>query len=132
LSIFADAPLAALERLARAARPRSVPAGQTVFDEGDLADDLFVIVGGIASVSRNDTGEVNRLGIDDWFGEVGLIRGAPRNASVSAIDDLELLVISGRVFLDALNTAESLPDVLRLSVATRTAPPDAEPTRTAT
>ena len=132
LSIFADAPLAALERLARAARPRSVPAGQTVFDEGDPADDLFVIVGGIASVRRSDAGEVNRLGIDDWFGEVGLIRGAPRNATVSAVEDLELLVISGRVFLDALNTGESLPDVLRLSVATRTAPPDAEPTRTAT
>ena len=130
LPIFDDARQAALERLARAARPRSVPAGQVVFCEGDAADDLFVIVGGTASVRKKAVGEVGRLGVDDWFGEVGLIQGAPRNATVSAIEDLDLLVISGTVFLDALTTNELLPEPLRLSLAFRTSPPVAEETRT--
>jgi predicted MFS family arabinose efflux permease len=128
LRIFGDARQAALERLARAARSRSVPAGQVVFNEGEPADDLFVIVGGTAIVSRRVDGEVTRLGVNDWFGEVGLLRGLPRNATVSAIDDLELLVISGEVFLDALTGNETLPDALRISLATRAIPlaPDEE------
>jgi predicted MFS family arabinose efflux permease len=128
LRIFGDARQAALERLARAARSRSVPAGEVVFNEGEPADDLFVIVGGTASVSREVDGEVTRLGVDDWFGEVGLLRGLPRNATVSAIDDLELLVISGEVFLDALTGSDTLPDALRISLATRASPhaPDEE------
>ncbi len=130
LPIFDEARLAALERLARAARPRSVPAGQVVFCEGDAADDLFVIVGGTASVRKNGFGEVGRLGVDDWFGEIGLIQRAPRNATVSAVDDLDLLVISGKVFLDALTTNEILPDPLRLSLAARTTPSIAAETRT--
>ncbi len=130
LSIFGDARQAGLERLARAARELSVPAGQVVVAEGDVAEDLFVIVSGTAAVSRLADGEVSRLGADDWFGEVGLIRGAPRNATVRAIDDLELLVISGTVFLDALTTNETLPEPLRLSLAARATPHTSEPTRT--
>ena len=130
LGIFDEARQAALERLARAARCRSVAAGGIVFTEGDPADDLYVIVGGTASVRKTGYGEVTRLGVDDWFGEVGLIEAAPRNATVSAVEDLDLLVISGTVFLDALTTNELLPDALRISVAVRAAPPAAEETRT--
>jgi hypothetical protein len=133
LSIFGDARQAALERIARAAGSRTVPAGQLVFAEGDDADEFFVIVNGTASVCKAGVGEVGRVGVDDWFGEVGLLRGAPRNATVSAIDDLDLLVIPGSVFLDALTTNEMLPEPLRLSLAARTSSPtNSEPTRTTT
>ncbi|MEY2445629.1 MAG: hypothetical protein QOE00_2209 [Ilumatobacteraceae bacterium] len=133
LSIFGDARQAALERIARAAGSRTVAAGQRVFAEGDDADDFFVVVKGAASVYKTGVGEVGRVGVDDWFGEVGLLRGAPRNATVSAIDDLDLLVIPGSVFLDALTTNEMLPEPLRLSLATRTtSSPNSEPMRTTT
>jgi CRP-like cAMP-binding protein len=120
LSIFGDARQAALERIARASGSRTVGAGQLVFSEGDAADEFFVVVSGTASVRKAGVGEVGRVGVDDWFGEVGLLRGAPRNATVSAIDDLDLLVIPGSVFLEALTTNEMLPEPLRLSVAART------------
>ena len=133
LSIFGDARQSAIERIARAARSRTVTSGQTVFNEGDSAEDFFVVVSGTAGVHRAGAGEVARVGVDDWFGEVGLLRGAPRNATVSAIDDLDLLVIPGNVFLDALTTNEMLPEPLRISLAARThTPPDPEPTRTLT
>ena len=130
LGIFGEARQAAVERLARAARSQTVAAGEIVFSEGDPADDLYVIVGGTAGVHKAGYGEVTRLGVDDWFGEVGLIQAAPRNATVSAVDDLDLLVISGTVFLDALTTNELLPEALRISVAVRATPPAAEESRT--
>jgi CRP-like cAMP-binding protein len=133
LSIFGDARRSALERIARAAGSRAVVAGQTVFAEGDDANEFFVVLQGTASVCRAGVGEVGRVGVDDWFGEVGLLRGAPRNATVSAVDDLDLLVIPGSVFLDALTTNEMLPEPLRLSLAARTtSPPNSEPMRTPT
>jgi CRP-like cAMP-binding protein len=133
LSIFGDARQAALERIARAAGSRTVAAGQPVFAEGDDADEFFVVVNGTATVRKAGLGEVGRVGVDDWFGEVGLLRGAPRNASVSAIDDLDLLVIPGSIFLEALTTNEMLPEPLRLSLAARTSPPpNSEPMRTPT
>lgn len=133
LSIFGDARQAALERIARAAGSRLIVAGQPVFAEGEDADEFFVVVNGTASVIKAGVGEVGRLGVDDWFGEVGLLRGVARNATVLAIDDLDLLVIPGSVFLEALTTNEMLPEPLRLSLAARTySPPNSEPTRTVT
>ena len=104
-----------------------------MFAEGDDADEFFVVVSGTASVRKAGVGEVGRVGVDDWFGEVGLLRGAPRNATVSAIDDLDLLVIPGSVFLEALTTNEMLPEPLRLSLAARTnSSPNPETMRTPT
>ena len=121
LGIFGDASQAALERLARSAVPRSVSAGTAVFHEGDQPDDLFIIVSGEAAVTRDGVGEVSRLTTDEWFGEIGLVRRAPRNATVSAVGDLEVLAIPGAVFLDALTLNEVLPDPLRLTLTARMA-----------
>jgi MFS family permease len=129
LRIFADAPHAALERMARAASTRTTSAGADVFAENDEADDLFVIVAGVASVHRAGAGELARLGPGDWFGEVGLIQRRRRNATVTAIDNLELLAISGHIFLDSLTSTEILPDPLRLSLAARSTAPPPEPVR---
>lgn len=126
LGIFGDAPQAALERLARSARHVSVAAGDAVFHEGDDPDDLFVIVSGVAAVLREFDGEISRLVANDWFGEIGLVRRAPRNASVTAVEDLELLAIPGTVFLDALTLNEALPDPLRLTLAARMSQPSGE------
>jgi MFS family permease len=121
LGIFGDASQAALERLARSAVERWVSAGTAVFHEGDQPDDLFIIVSGEAAVTRAGVGEVSRLTTDEWFGEIGLVRGAPRNATVSAVGDLEVLAIPGAVFLDALTLNEVLPDPLRLTLTARMA-----------
>lgn len=118
LGFLGDAPHAALERMARSARTVSVAAGTEVFHEGDAPDDLYVIIEGAASVVRAD-GDVARLGPDEWFGEVGLVRRAPRNATVVAVEPLELLAIPGSIFLDALNDSEQLPDPLRLTMSAR-------------
>lgn len=121
LGIFGDASQAALERIARAARPRSVAAGTVLFNEGDVPDDLYVVESGEVAVSTAEHGEVNRLRADDWFGEIGLLRQVPRTATVTTISDSELLAIPGTVFIDALAVAEVLPDPLRSTMTVRLA-----------
>ena len=121
LGIFGDASQAALERIARAARPHPLPAGTIVFHEGDIPDDLYVVETGEVAVSTAGHGEVNRLHADDWFGEIGLLRRVPRTATVTTTVDSELLAIPGTVFIDALAVAEVLPDPLRSTMTVRLA-----------
>jgi MFS family permease len=121
LGIFGDASHAALERIARASAPVSVPAGTVVFRQDDVPDDLYVIDAGEVAVSTAAQGEVNRLHTDEWFGEIGLLRRVPRTATVTTTEDCELLAIPGMVFIDALAVAEVLPDPLRSTMTVRLA-----------
>ena len=73
----------------------TAPAGQTLFSYGDPGDSLFVIRSGAVEVFiKNDTGtrillETARAG--DFFGELSLLDGGPRTASVAVIEDMEAL-----------------------------------------
>jgi MFS family permease len=121
LGIFGDASYAALERIARATTPLSVPAGTVVFRQDDVPDDLYVIDAGEVAVSTAAQGEVNRLHTDEWFGEIGLLRRVPRTATVTTTGDCELLAVPGTIFIDALAVAEVLPDPLRSTMTVRLA-----------
>ncbi len=90
-----------LERLATAAVRTAAPAGSAIVREGDLGDRFFVIRSGRASVAVH--GEpAAELGPGDGFGEIALLRSVPRTATVSAVDDVQLLAIDRGPFLDAL------------------------------
>jgi uncharacterized membrane protein len=73
----------------------SIPAGQTVFEYGDPGDSLFLVRSGAAEVFfRDDTGErivLERPSAGDFFGELSLLDGGPRSASVVASENLEVL-----------------------------------------
>jgi predicted MFS family arabinose efflux permease len=125
LGIFGEASQAALERIARSAVPVPMAAGDTVFHEGDEADRLYVVLSGTLAVERAGVGELARLGEDDWFGEIGLLHKAARNATVRCAASGELLAIPGPVFLAALEGPERLPDPLLRAVLVRGAAPAA-------
>lgn len=125
LALFLDATDAALERIARATVPMSVAAGDVVLTEGDPPEDLYVVeTGDLVVTFRGDSDEdreINRMGPDDYFGEIGLLRGAPRTAGVCAETSCELLRIPGQAFLDSLAEPDVLPDPVRRTMATRLA-----------
>ena len=84
----------ALEALAADARPRRALAGDWVIREGDDADELFVVLRGRLRVvvgSNEGDRTLRILGPGAAIGELALLTGAPRSASVQAIRDTTLL-----------------------------------------
>jgi putative ABC transport system ATP-binding protein len=77
-------------------------AGQSVFEQGDDADLVYVIDSGQVEVVRvfADGGEklLNTLGAGQYFGELGPFLGFPRSASVRAVSDVVLTAYSPRIF----------------------------------
>ena len=94
-------PVPSLEHLARRVRRVSVPAGATVVEQGDAGDAFYVIAAGRATVV-GDGAVVRTVEPGDAFGEIALVLDRPRTATVSAITDLELVVLDRDVFLDAV------------------------------
>jgi MFS family permease len=97
------APLSAptVERLARSAMAADFDPGVTVVAKGDAGDRYYLILDGAAEVSI-DGRVVNRLGAGDSFGEVALLRGVPRVASVRASGALRTIVVARDEFLEAV------------------------------
>lgn len=89
------------KELARLADTLEVEAHRTLTREGDIAREFFVIVDGVAIASSNGQ-RVATLGPGDFFGEIGLLDGDRRTASVTAATPLELLVIGAREFASLL------------------------------
>jgi len=72
-----------------------VPVGATLFEYGDPGDSLYLVrSGGVEIFFRDDTGErivLEKAAAGDFFGELSLLDGGPRQASVVVTDDLEAL-----------------------------------------
>ena len=94
-------PLPVLESVARQLDHAVVPAGETVFRQGDDGDRFYVVVAGTAEVV-GDGHPVTRLGPGDSFGEIALLRRVPRTATVRAVDELRLESLRGDRFLALL------------------------------
>src|SRR5579864_7140519 len=81
--------------LRRAAKAVVYAAGETIVRQGDCGSSMFVIVDGEAKVTIDPAGqEVARLASGGFFGEMSLLTGEPRSATVSAVTDCELLEIT--------------------------------------
>jgi MFS family permease len=90
-----------IERLARTSTRVTVPAGESVFGQGDHGDLFYVIESGTASVSKAGR-PVAELVAGDSFGEIALLRDVPRTATVDAVTDLSVRAIDRRHFLPAV------------------------------
>ena len=96
----------ALDALAEAAEKVSYGPGETILEEGDIADRFYVIAGGEVAVTRRapegEDVQLATLGPGQFFGEVGLLAETRRTATVRAMDDVELLSLEWRTFQSAL------------------------------
>lgn len=115
-ALFADAPQSVLERLATSAEEVSYGPGVDFIVEGDAADALYVIAAGTVAVSARRGGEVARplasLGVGDVVGEIGILEGIARTATVTTADAVRVLRIDGPTFLDALVNSAPSPTLL--------------------
>jgi CRP-like cAMP-binding protein len=84
-----------------AREPVSIPAGQTIFLEGDLGTEMFIVVEGRVRIEKRIRGESHVLSVlekGDFFGEMGVLESAPRSADAVAECDTKLLAITGSRF----------------------------------
>src|SRR6202161_1690260 len=77
---------------------RTAKAGDTIFKEGDEADELFVIKSGQIEI-RLGNRTLAELPTNSIFGEMALIDDAPRSATAVAVTDVELVPVSEKQFL---------------------------------
>jgi len=109
LGILTEAGRPSLERLARASVEVHVPTGTPVITEGEQADALYVLLDSEMSVRARGEGEVEldlpAMTAGACFGEIGLLEGVARTATVTAARDSRVLRISGDDFLAVLSDA---------------------------
>src|SRR3990172_4813911 len=96
-----------VEQIARLADELEVPAGKRLAGGGDVGHELFVIVDGQVTVTTQSRRTI-KLGPGEFFGEMSLIDGGPRSATVDAATPMKLLVIGHREFWELLNEAPPL------------------------
>ena len=119
--LFAGLAPATLDALARASRLRRYPAGQVLWNEGDPGDSLLVLEEGQLRISRfAASGQEAVLSVVEpptALGELALLDGLPRNATVVAQQPVVVRVIPRSVFLALLRQEPALVEPLLRSLA---------------
>ena len=109
------------ELLTSAARPLFA-AGETIVREGDQGHSMFVIVRGEAAVTlAGTTGEVARLRDGSFFGEMSLLTGEARTATVTAVTDCDLVEIEAGAFRRVVLADPAIVDAVAAAVSRRRA-----------
>ena len=98
-----------IERIDQLATLVTVAAGTELIVEGRIGAEAFVIISGNADVTRNGE-HVAEVNSGDVIGELALISGARRNATVTALTDVEVYAFSIREFTTLI---DERPDVSR-------------------
>jgi len=97
-----------LTRLGRAVVERTYKKGETIVKEGEQAVAFFIIARGKVEVVQGPGTKkaqiLNTLGPSQTFGEMALLDGAPRAATVRALEDTTCLVLSRWDFVAELQT----------------------------
>jgi CRP-like cAMP-binding protein len=107
--LFSACSVDEIERIAALASSRNVSAGDEVITQGDEGDEFFVVISGDA-VATVDGDTVGELGNGSFFGEMALIDGGERTATVTATTDMQLLVLDRHDFNEMLEFA--MPSVM--------------------
>ena len=96
--------------------------GETIVREGTPGDSMFVVASGRVSVRLEDNSrEIASLGPGDYFGEMSMLTGEPRTASVVAAGDAKVLEVGAEVFRQLADVSPDAVERVGVAAATRRA-----------
>ena len=101
IPMFAPLPAPTLEALALSMTRREVPAGETIFRQGDHGDRFYIVDSGEVEIEI-DGREANVLGPGEHFGEIALLRDISRTATARARKETQLYALERDAFLGAV------------------------------
>ncbi|MFH1983269.1 MAG: ATP-binding cassette domain-containing protein [Pseudomonadota bacterium] len=94
----------------------SHPPGTAVIREGDAGDKFYIVFSGNMSVTRRIDGkekELVRLKAGDFFGELALLEDKPRAATVTTLDDVDLLTLDKETFNRVAKSSSTFEEQLK-------------------
>jgi small-conductance mechanosensitive channel len=126
LDFLRDLPDSAIEKLATDARTELYEAGEIVVRQGDKGEELFLCLRGELAVlhtpdAEGPRREIARLRAGGIFGELSLMTGEPRTATVQAEEACELVVIGKPVFSEILSENPTFAELISGRLAARLA-----------
>jgi len=107
-----------LRAIARIAEVQEVAAGAVLAQAGDPGDRFFVIVNGAARIEVSPQKQ-SRISPGEFFGEMSLVDGEPRSATVVADTAMRLLIIHRRDFMTLLGEVPGLTERILITLCQR-------------
>lgn len=118
VSLFEECSQRQLRSVARIARAFDVAAGSVLTRAGEPGDEFFLIIDGTARADVSTDRHV-LLHPGEFFGEMSLLDGGPRSATVVADTSVRLLVISRRHFAELLRDVPGLTQIILVTLSRR-------------
>jgi len=122
-TLFRTVDPATLESLLPSLEWLFLPGGETLFHAGDNGDSMYIVMAGrlriIAQGTDGDNEAIRDIGRGESVGELALLTGKARSATVRAIRDTELACLSRRAYENALKDHPQMASQLLLQIADR-------------
>jgi CRP-like cAMP-binding protein len=107
-----------LRRVADLATAKRFAPGSSIIRAGDRGDAFYVLLDGEAR-ARPRTGRSVKLGPGDFFGEMALLDGSPRSASVDAVTEVLTMRVGRTAFAKLLKQEAAITTALLIGLANR-------------
>ena len=107
LPLFSHCTKKELTAVAAEADELTLPEGKALTTQGQRGHEFMVIVDGSADVRKNGR-RINTLGAGDFLGEIALISGSPRTATVVTTSETDVLVLTDRACRRLTKTMPSI------------------------
>jgi CRP-like cAMP-binding protein len=105
--LFAGLSNRELQRIGELADEVDLPAGRVLMRQGEFGSEMLIVIDGSARIER-DGAVIAERGAGEVLGEIALLDGGPRTATVTLTRDSRLLVLGRREFQAAM---DELPEV---------------------
>lgn len=118
IPIFSECSRRELKAISKLVTPVEVKAGKVLTEQGEPGREFMIIASGTATVSR-DGKPIAKLGPGDFFGELAVLAGVPRTATVTADTDMVIEALNRQEFSSLLDESPAIAKKVLLAAVKR-------------